>query len=60
MPNRSLMPDASDDPLDSLSGRAAPLRRARPAKAARSRKCRRKGANAHGGIHLRANKRISW
>ncbi len=37
------------------------LRRVRkPKPTSRSRKTRRKPANAPGGIHLRANKRLSW
>ena len=58
---------AYDDPTDAEedasngSVRPAPLRGRRKSKPAlQSRKSRSKAANAPGGIHQRANKRMTW
>lgn len=51
-----------DEPEVPIGGvRPVRLRRVQKPKAtSRSRKTRRKPANTPGGIHLRANKRLSW
>jgi hypothetical protein len=53
--------DALDVGADGLPNSSRPVRRAQKTKgASRSRKRRRKPANAPGGIHQRANKRMAW
>jgi hypothetical protein len=60
---KKIAENAPDDESDSSIGAARPVRLRRGAKrkvVAKSRKSRRKAAAAPGGIHQRANKRLSW
>lgn len=62
---KKITDNSPEEELDASIGGARPVRLRRVAKAtvsatARSRKSRRKATNVPGGIHRRANKRMSW